>query len=301
METVLISGASGLVGRAAVRGLRARGYDVIKLVRRPTNEPDEFVWDPAGRVDYPPDKPLDYVVHLAGESVVGLWTDQKKRRIRDSRVQGTQAIAQFCVSRAQKPKALIAASAIGYYGSRGDEELTENSGPGTGFLADVASDWEAATKPAAQAGICVVNLRIGVVLAKHGGALGAMLPPFQLGLGGRVGSGKQWMSWVALEDLDNIIGFAVENQNLTGPINCVSPEPVTNAEFSKTLAYLLNRPAIITVPKLALKLLPGNMAVETLLSSERVVPERLTQAGFKFQHPDLFDALKAVLGIRLDY
>jgi uncharacterized protein (TIGR01777 family) len=300
MRTVLISGASGLVGRAAVRGLRARGCDVIRLVRRPSSEADEAMWDPAGRVDYPPDKPVDYVVHLAGESVVGLWADDKKRRIRDSRVLGTKTIAQFCASRGQKPKALISASAIGYYGSRGGEELTEASAPGTGFLADVAREWEAATKPATQAGIRVVNLRIGVVLSKNGGALGAMLLPFQLGLAGKIASGKQWMSWITLEDLVNIIGFAIENQSVSGPVNCVSPEPVTNAEFTKTLAYVLNRPAIIRVPKFTLKLLPGNMAEETLLSSERVIPERLTKAGFNFRCPNLFEALQAVLGIRLD-
>jgi hypothetical protein len=300
MQTVFISGASGLVGRAAVRALRTRGFDVLKLVRRPPNEADEVFWDPAGSVDYPSEKPLDYVLHLAGESVVGLWNDEKKQRIRDSRVKGTQTIAQFCASRAQTPKALIAASAIGFFGSRGDEELTESSAPGTGFLADVARDWEAATKPAAQAGIRVVNLRIGVVLSKDGGALGAMLLPFRLGLGGKIASGNQWMSWITTHDLMNIIAFAIANQSLSGPVNCVSPQPVTNAEFSKTLAYVLNRPAVIPLPKFVTKLLPGNMADETLLTSERVLPERLTQAGFNFRHPDLFDALQTVLDRRVD-
>lgn len=300
METALISGSSGLVGRPAVRGLRARGFDVHKLVRRPPSEPGEVFWDPAGSVDYPADKPLDLVVHLAGENILGLWTEDKRRKIHDSRIIGTRTVAQYCATRASKPKILISASAIGYYGSRGDEELTESSGPGAGFLADGAREWEEATKPAAQAGIRVVNLRIGVVLSKDGGALGTMLVPFQLGLGGKIASGKQWMSWITLGDLISIINFAIEHESITGPVNCVSPEPVTNAEFTKTLAYVLNRPAIIRVPKFALKLLPGNMAEETLLSSERVLPERLTQAGFTFHHPDLFGALQAVLGRRVD-
>src|SRR3954464_3987524 len=193
-ETVLISGASGLVGRAAVRALRARGYDVLKLVRHLARDPDEIQWDPHGTVDLTPDQPLDHVVHLAGEPIFGLWTKTKKQNIFDSRVTGTRTIAEFCAARRQKPKSFISASAIGIYGDRGDEVLTEQSPPGTGFLADTARAWESAAEPARSAGIRVVHPRIGVVLSKEGGMLAAMKLPFQLGLGGRIGSGKQWIS-----------------------------------------------------------------------------------------------------------
>lgn len=297
-ETVLISGASGLVGKPVTRALRARGYDVRKLVRRPVTDPDEVHWNPAGAVDYPLGYPLHHVIHLAGESVMGLWTLEKKQHIRASRVQGTRTIAAFCAQR--KPKTLVSASAIGIYGSRGDEILTETSAPGSGFLADVAREWEAAADPARAAGVRVVHPRIGVVLAKDGGALKSMLLPFQLGVGGRVGSGDQWLSWITLADLVAIIVLAIENPTITGAINGTAPHPVTNAEFSKTLAFVLNRPAILPLPALVLRLLPGNMAEETLLASERVLPHKLVHAGYDFQHAELYPALQAVLGVTVD-
>ena len=297
METVLITGASGFVGKALTRALRARGYDVVKLVRHPPGEPDEVQWAPGDFVAWPEEKRFDYVVHLAGESVFGLWTPEKKKRIRDSRVVGARTIAEFVASRAQKPKTLVSASAIGVYGSRGDEELTEASAPGSGFLAEVAKEWEAASEPAREAGIRVVHPRIGVVLGKHGGALKQMLLPFQLGLGGRLASGKQWFSWIALSDMLNLLIFAMENPKIDGPLNSTSPEPVTNAEFTRVLAFVLNRPAIFPVPEFVLRRLPGNMAEETMLSSERVIPKKALDAGFKFVYPDLIDALQAELGV----
>jgi hypothetical protein len=299
METVLITGASGFVGRALSRALRARGYDVVNLVRHPPTEPDEIQWAPGEFVAWPDDRHLDYVVHLAGEPVFGVWTPEKKKRIRDSRVIGARTIAEFVASRAQKPKGLVSASAIGIYGSRGDEELTEESAPGSGFLAEVATEWEAASEPARKAGIRVVHPRIGVVLGKHGGGLKQMLLPFKLGLGGRLASGKQWFSWIALSDLINLLIFAMETNPLSGPINGTSPEPVTNAEFTRVLAFVLNRPAIFPVPEFVLRRLPGNMAEETMLSSERVIPKKALDAGFKFLYPDLYEALQAELGIRV--
>jgi hypothetical protein len=297
-ETVLISGASGLVGRATVRALRDHGYDVLRLVRKPVELPDEVSWAP-GEVYLDPHRVVDHVVHLAGEPVFGLWTKEKKKKIFESRVRGTRTIADFCASRPKRPKTLISASAIGIYGDRGDEVLTEASSSGDGFLADVARAWEAAAEPARNAGIRVVHPRIGVVLSKEGGALAAMKLPFQLGLGGRLGSGEQWFSWIALDDLAQIIVTALEDRMLEGPINCAAPEPVMNRDFVKVLAYLLNRPAIIPVPAFAMRLLPGNMAEEALLASERVIPRRLLDAGFKFKHPELVEALTTALGVHL--
>jgi uncharacterized protein (TIGR01777 family) len=300
METVLITGASGFVGKALTRALRARGYDVVKLVRHPPSEPDEIQWAPGEFVAWPEEKRLDYVVHLAGEAVFGLWTPERKKAIRDSRVVGTRTIAEFVASRAQKPKVLISASAIGIYGDRGDEELNESSAPGSGFLAEVAKEWEAAAEPARKAGIRVVHPRIGVVLGKDGGALKQMLLPFKLGLGGRVGNGRQWFSWIALSDMIDLLIFAMETNPLSGPINATAPEPVTNLHFTRVLAYVLNRPAYVPVPRFVLRALPGNMADEALLASERVIPQKALEAGFKFSHSQVMDALLAELGISLD-
>lgn len=294
-ETVLISGASGLVGRSALRALRARGYDALKLVRRPPFDPDEVRWNPGAGVDFDPRRELHHVLHLAGEPILGLWTKEKKQKIFESRVNGTRTIAEFCASRMKKPLTLISASAIGIYGDRGDEILTEQSPPGTGFLADTARAWESAAEPARSAGIRVVHPRIGVVLSREGGMLGAMKLPFQLGLGGRIGSGTQWMSWITLEDLVSALVGAIERPSMSGVYNCTAPEPVTNADFTRVLAYVLNRPALIPIPGFALRLLPGDMARETMLASERVIPERLQQEGFAFAHPELFGALQAIL------
>ncbi len=297
METVLITGASGFVGKALTRALRARGYDVVKLVRHPPSEPDEIQWAPGDFVAWPEEKRLDCVVHLAGEAVFGLWTPERKKAIRESRVVGTRTIAEFVSSRVQKPKVLVSASAIGIYGDRGDEELTESSAAGSGFLADVAKEWEAAAEPARKAGIRVVHPRIGVVLGKNGGALKQMLLPFKLGLGGRVGNGRQWFSWIALSDMIDLLIFVMEANPLSGPINATAPKPVTNREFTRVLAYVLNRPAIFPVPEFVLRRLPGRMADEALLASERVLPQKALDAVFKFAHPDLFEALQGELGV----
>jgi len=298
-ETVLISGASGLIGHAALLALRARGYDALKLVRHLPTDPDEVQWAPGGEVRFPHDRDVHHVLHLAGEPVLGLWSKEKKQKIFASRVHGTRTIAEFCASRGNKPRTLISASAIGIYGDRGDEVLTEQSAPGTGFLADVARAWEAAAEPARAAGIRVVHPRIGVVLSNDGGMLHAMKLPFQLGLGGHVGNGKQWISWIALDDLVSILVGAIERATMAGPYNCVAPEPVTNADFTRVLAFVLNRPALIPIPEFALKMLPGNLAKETMLSSERVIPQRLQQEGFEFAHPELFPALQSVLNARV--
>jgi uncharacterized protein len=293
-ETVLISGASGLVGKECLREFRARGYDVLKLVRHLPTDPDEVQWSAKDGIKLDANRTIDHVVHLAGEPIFSAWTKEKKQRIFESRVNGTRTIAEFCASRVKKPKTLVAASAIGIYGDRGDEVLTESSAPGIGFLADVARAWEAASAPAKSVGIRVVNLRIGVVLSSHGGALAMMKLPFELGLGGRIGSGKQWMSWIALDDLVDIIVGAVENTNLSGAYNCTAPEPVTNADFVDTLGYVLNRPTIFPVPGFVLKRLPGDMASETFLSSERVIPQRLLESGFAFKYPRLIETLAAI-------
>jgi uncharacterized protein (TIGR01777 family) len=278
-----------------LRGLRARGYNVLKLVRRPPSDPDEVRWNPGAGVDFDPARELHHVMHLAGEPILGLWTPEKKQKIFASRVTGTRTIADFCASRLKKPLTLISASAIGIYGDRGDEVLTELSPPGTGFLADTARAWESAAEPARSAGIRVVHPRIGVVLSHDGGMLGAMKLPFQLGLGGRIGSGTQWMSWITLEDLVSVLVGAIERPSMSGVYNCTAPEPVTNSDFTRVLAYVLNRPALIPIPGFALRLLPGDMARETMLASERVIPERLQQEGFAFAHPELLGALQAIL------
>jgi uncharacterized protein len=293
-ETVLISGASGLVGKQCLHAFRARGYDVLKLVRHLPTDPDEVRWSTKDGVKLDANRGIDHVVHLAGEPIFSAWTKEKKKRIFESRVHGTRAIAEFCASRVSKPKTLVAASAIGIYGDRGDEVLTESSAPGTGFLADVARAWEAATAPAKSAGVRVVNLRIGVVLSKDGGALAMMKLPFELGLGGRIGSGKQWMSWITLDDLVDVIVGAVENASLSGVYNCTAPEPVTNRDFAKALGYVLNRPAVLPVPGFVLNRLPGDMASETFFSSERVIPQRLLESGFAFKYPRLIEALAAI-------
>ena len=299
-ETIFITGITGLVGSALAETLRAQNRSVIGQVRKQTRT-GQVQWDllqrrPADAKALAGAK-LDAVVHLAGDPVFGLWTKEKKRRIHDSRVTGTRNLAEFLAAMPpqQRPKTLVCASAVGYYGDRGDEVLTESSVGGEGFLADTCLKWELAADAARTAGIRVVHLRIGIVLTAKGGALKAMLLPFKLGLGGRLGNGKQWMPWIALDDLIDVILFALDTADLIGPINAVGPHPVTNAEFSKALGNALERPAILPAPAFALKLLPGGMGQEMFLSSERVVPEVLLKRDFAFQYPTIEHALQHAL------
>lgn len=295
---VLVTGSSGLVGRALVGRLAREGHAVSRLLRSAPREPQrEFQWDPArGRLDPEVLEGIDAVVHLAGENISsGRWTASRKEAIRSSRVDSTRLIAQALAGLKRRPAVLACASAIGFYGDRGEEHLYEESGPGAGFLPEVCQAWEAASRPAEEAGIRVVRLRIGVVLAGEGGALPRMLTPFKLGLGGRLGSGRQFMSWIALEDLVSVFALALADSRLHGPVNAVAPSPATNAEFTRALARVLGRPAILPAPAFALRLLFGQMADELLLSSTRVLPRKLKEAGFAYRHPDLEGALRAAL------
>ncbi|MDP9267703.1 MAG: TIGR01777 family oxidoreductase [Acidobacteriota bacterium] len=293
---IAMSGASGFVGSALVPELVAQGHKVIRLVRRhPEPGTPELYWDPSG----PPLPSLfegfDGVVHLAGENIAGRWTPAKKQRIAQSRVQGTQFIADSLATMCKPPRVLVMASAIGYYGNRGEEVLHEASAPGNDFLADVCQQWEAAAKPAEDAGIRVVKLRFGVVLAKHGGALAKLLTPFKLGLGGKVGSGEQYWSWVTLADVTGAIAHALGTESLRGPVNVTAPQPARNAEFTQALGRALHRPAIFPLPAFAAKLALGEMAEVVLLSSQKVDSAKLAASGYNFKHPQLEPALAAVL------
>jgi uncharacterized protein (TIGR01777 family) len=295
---ILISGASGLLGSAIQPTLKAAGYESVALVRRTPRE-NELQWDPAHPLDQQKLAGFDAVIHLSGKNIAGRWTEQFKRELRDSRVRSTQTLATAAAESFRNtgmPRVFIAASAIGYYGDRGDEILTEQSTPGSGFLADVCQEWESATKSASEAGVRVVNLRIGVVLTKEGGALKAMLPAFRLGFGGPVGNARQYWSWITLDDLVNVFLFALANDNLRGPVNAVAPNPARNAEFTQALARVLHRPAIFPLPAFAVKTLFGEMGESLLLASARVQPAKLEAAGYPFRHPDLVDALASVLG-----
>jgi uncharacterized protein len=294
MARVLISGASGLVGSALAEKLRTRGDDVYVFVRREPRNDHEVRW--LDRPEVPQHVAFDAVVHLAGEPVFGVWTSAKKGKIYKSRVPRTGVLAETLAAQANKPGVLVCASAIGYFGSRGDETLTESSPPGTGFLPSTCIDWEQAAEPARAAGIRTVHLRIGIVMSAQGGALKQMLPAFKLGLGSRLGSGKQWFSWIALDDLIRVIEFAIGNAAVSGPINATAPNPVTNAEFTRTLAQILHRPTFVPVPAFVLKLAPGGMGEEALLASAKVIPQKLRDAGFEFQHSDLAETLALELG-----
>lgn len=297
---ILVTGASGLVGSAVVRQLTAGGHYVVRMVRRnPDRSRGDITWDPTtGRVERGGLEKLDAVVHLAGEPITGLWTAEKKRRIHRSRVQATEFLMEALAGLTQRPKVIVSASAVGYYGNRGEQWLPETAGPGLGFLSTLCQEWEKATELASSSGIRVVNLRIGIVLSPAGGALKAMLTPFRLGVGGTLGSGRQYMSWIDLADLASLIQFALENEAIEGPVNAVAPEPVTNREFTRTLARALNRPAFLPVPSFLLHLLPGGMARETLLSSQRAEAAVLRKAGFAFSFPTLDTALEHSLGAR---
>ncbi len=300
---ILVSGSSGLIGSAFLRFLREQGHSAT-LLRRPETRlhPEQkfgyMGWDPDnGHLDAEGIHRMDAVVHLAGENIAGgRWTASRKARIRDSRVKSTRLIAESIASRPQPPKVLVSASAIGFYGDRGDELLDEESPAGKGYLAEVCQAWEAATEPAQKGGIRVVQVRIGVVLDPNGGALGKMLLPFRLGLGGVIGSGRQYWSWVHVNDVVGAIWHAIATESLSGPLNAVAPTAATNQEFTKTLGGVLGRPTILPMPALAASLALGEMAKALLLASARVTPKRLTDTNYKFRYPDLEGALKNLLG-----
>jgi uncharacterized protein (TIGR01777 family) len=301
---ILISGSSGLVGSAVVDNLDHQGHDLIRLVRPGTaarqpaavSELPQVVWNPQSGLLDSRAEGADAIIHLAGASIAGhRWTEAWKRELRDSRVAATNRLVASLQRLHHPPQIFIAASAIGFYGSRGDEELTESSPAGTGFLAQITVDWETESARAAQSGARVVILRFGVILAKQGGALPQMALPFRLGVGGRIGSGRQWISWVTLDDVVGIIRFALETNLVSGPANAVSPNPVQNAAFSSTLARVLHRPAIFPAPPFALRLALGEMADSLLLASQRIYPSKLEHLGYRFHYPDLQPALTAVL------
>ena len=292
---ILVSGSSGLIGSALLASLQGGEDEAVSLVRREPG-PGRILWDPTGdNLDARELEGMDVVVHLAGENIAGRWTRAKKERIRESRVRGTGLLSQRLAGLARRPGVLVCASAIGYYGDRGEELLAEESSPGSGFLASVVRDWEAAAGPAAEAGIRVVSLRFGVVLSAAGGALARMLTPFKLGLGGVVGSGSQYMSWISLDDVVGIIRHAVKRPEMEGPVNAVAPQPVTNREFTRALGRALSRPTIFPMPATMARLAFGEMAQELLLGSTRVDPARLRASGYGYRHASLDDALRALL------
>jgi uncharacterized protein len=295
---VLVTGASGLIGSALCESLTASGQRVLPLRRTSARDAaGDPVWDPAtGHINLSGAEPLYAAVHLAGAPIAQRWTDDTKRQIRDSRVKGTSLLCAGIAQLAQPPRVLVCASAIGFYGDRGDEWLAEQSPAGTGFLAEVCQEWEAAAAPASELGIRVIHLRLGIVLSEKGGALRKMLPVFKLGLGGRLGEGPAWWSWIALDDVVGAIHHILTNDSLQGPVNVVTPNPVTNADFAKTLGRVLVRPAVLPVPRFAVEKLLGEMGREALLASTRVLPAKLDESGFQFRFPDLELALRYLLG-----
>ena len=294
---ILISGASGFIGNAVRPVLSSEGHASSALVRRaPVG--DEVQWNPMQPLDPQKLGSFDAIVHLAGKSISGHWSEKFKREVRESRVLGTQTLATAAAEsyrRTGQPRTFVAASGAGYYGNRGDEELTEDSKAGSGFLAEVCEEWEAAASSATEAGIRVVNLRIGLVLAKHGGALQAMLPAFRLGLGGPVGDGRQYMSWITLDDVVGAFLFVLATEKLHGPVNTVAPQAVRNCEFARALGMALNRPAFFPLPAFIVRTAFGEMGEALLLGSALVRPAKLEAAGYPFRHPELGEALDAVL------
>ena len=295
---IVISGASGLIGTALGPALRAAGHDVTRLVRGAPTEPDEIFWDPRTRIlDTTRLEGVDAIVNLSGENVASRrWTAAQRERIWHSRVDATYTLVTAVTKLSRKPVVFLSASATGFYGDRGDEELTEASGIGHGFFPETCLAWETHAEGAARAGVRTALLRFGVVLAPGGGALATMLPVFRLGLGGRVGDGRQWLSWIALDDAVAAICFALSDPRCAGPVNVVAPVPVTNAEFAATLGRVLRRPAVLPVPAWMLRLVFGRLADETLLASTRVVPAKLLEAGCGFRHATLEAALRQMLG-----
>lgn len=294
---IVVSGSTGLIGSALTHALTRRSDDVVPLVRRRVAPGEQaLAWDPErGTIDRAGLESADAVIHLAGENVFGRWSAAKKQRIYDSRVKGTHLVCDALAGLHRPPATLLAASAIGYYGDRGEEAVTEESAPGEDFLAHVARDWEAATAPATRAGIRVVNMRVAVVLTTTGGALTKMLPAFRLGLGGTVGSGNQYLSWIVLDDIIAAILHLLANPNLVGPVNMTAPTPVTNRDFAKTLGKVLGRPAVVPVPALALRMVFGTEGAAMVQSGQRVVPARLVASGFRFSFSEVEPALRHLL------
>lgn len=293
---VVVSGSTGLIGSALTKSLHRRGDEVVPLVRRRVSPGEHaLAWDPErGTIDRAGLEAADAVIHLAGENVFGRWSPAKKQRIYDSRVKGTRLVSDTLAGLSRPPATLLAASAIGYYGDRGDEAVTEESPPGEDFLAHVSRDWEAATAAAMRAGIRVVNMRIGVVLTTTGGALATMLPAFRLGLGGPVGSGNQYLSWIVLDDILNAILHLLDHDGVRGPVNMTAPTPITNREFAKTLGKVLGRPAVVTVPAFALRMAFGTEGAAMLQRGQRVLPKRLLASGFSFHYAEIEPALRAL-------
>ena len=292
---ILVSGVSGPIGAALLPSLRTGGWSVVRLVRGTAAGAGQVAWDPAVAIAPEAVSGFDAVIHLAGESIIGRWTAAKKAKIRDSRVAGTLNLASALARAEEKPKVFICGSAIGYYGNRGDEALTEESAAGRGFLAEVCREWEEATTPAMQGGIRTAHLRTGIVLSPKGGALGAMLVPFKLGLGGRTGDGRQWMSWIDVQDMAGAINHILKNDLLRGAVNMVAPKPVRNAEFAATLASVLSRPAIFPMPAFVAKALFGEMGEELLLGGQKVEAGKLFSSGYLFRCGELRASLEGLL------
>ena len=295
---IVVTGSSGLLGKTFVPSLTQQGHRVTKLVRRkPVADAGEAFWDPqAGELDAAVFNNVDAVLHLAGESIAeGRWTAKRKMHIRESRIRSTELVVKTLCKLPRPPKILVSASAIGYYGNRGEQVLTEKSPAGDGFLADVCRDWEDATSPATANGIRVVNLRFGLILTPEGGALAKLLLPFKLGVGGKVGSGRQYWSWIAIDDVTGAMQHALVSEEVSGPVNITAPTPVTNIEFTRALGSALSRPAILPAPAFALRLALGEMADELLLASARVQPEKLLSTGYRFRFTDLDAALRHLL------
>jgi uncharacterized protein (TIGR01777 family) len=293
---ILITGASGLIGKALQKSFEEKGYEMLLASRSEPESENEIQWNSeTGFADEDLERleELDAAIHLAGEHISAFrWTDEKKKAIRDSRVHGTRTMIEAFDRLKTKPKVFISASAIGFYGDRGDEEVTETSAAGDTFLSEVSKEWESESRRAEDMGIRTVLLRNGIVLSKDGGALATMMTPFKLGVGGIVGSGKQWMSWISLDDVVAIVNFALENENLRGAINVASPNPVTNEEFTKTLGEVLYRPTFLPLPEFAVNLVFGEMGDALLIDSTKVIPKRLLDAGYKFIYSDLKPALE---------
>ena len=295
MERVLVSGASGPIGAALLPSLEQAGAEVVRLVRGPAQNAEQISWDPMSDLSAAAASGFEAVIHLAGESVVGRWTEAKRKVIRESRVRGTESVAAALALAEVKARVFVCASAIGFYGDRGDEILTEVSAGGSGFAADLARDWEAASRIASEAGIRTVNLRIGLVLSPQGGALSKMLPAFKMGLGGRLGPGSQWWSWIHVDDIVGAIHHVIRTESLSGPVNLVAPNAVRNSEFAQVLASVLGRPALLPVPAFAARLALGEMAQELMLSSQRVEPSKLRASGYEFRFCELRAALESLV------
>jgi uncharacterized protein len=297
VQRVLVTGVSGPIGAALLPSLEPWGAQIVRLVRGSAQRADQISWDPLRPLSPEAVSGFGAVIHLAGESVVGRWTEAKRKAIRESRVGGTQHLASALAQAKDRPRVFVCASAVGFYGNRGDELLTEASPGGQGFLSEVTREWEAATRLAAEAGIRTVNIRIGLVLSPKGGALQKMLMPFRLGVGGRIGSGRQWWSWIHVDDIVGGIHHAIRTESLSGPVNLVGPSPATNAEFTKVLASVLRRPALFPVPAFAARLAFGAMAAEDLLlASQRVEPGKLQVSGYAFRFGELRAALEDLVG-----